>query len=572
MARGVARRRTRPAGTGAGRSARPSARRPAAAGTATKSGEPEGEAEGRASPGYRRARPASDMLGSAAVASAMPNTPERELHHAVGVVRGTRRARRQQRRQQRVDEHGELHRGQAEHHGHQPPADARHRRMPPLRARDEGQAEPAQLRQLDEELAEATHEDADGEGEHRRVEAAGEKPHAADHAQVEHGRARAPAVKKRRWVLRAPAARAASPTRRRYGNRIRVSRTARSTRRRVGHPARRHHRDDRGREQHPREQVVTRQAQACRPGHRADACGRTPPDCRGPGSSVKTGMTAVDSAPSARSRRSRFGMRNATKNASVTGPAPNAPRHAPCPARSRARGSPGWRGRWPRPPRPRARGSRCGRQLTAGSPWPDGTHVLDTPGGRPVPSGVASHLDQTGGTAVGQHPFRDQADEAEREAAGPEPRHSQQGAVRDQERAGVAPGRGRGGQVDRAAPPFAPSTRPSPAASFTATRPPGRSRPWRGSSAGWPSAVHAAQAEPSPPPAVTPPRPARRRPPGRAASPRHRFTTSPAPRRRSSRTPCSRRRRARRRQEIADVVVGQPGHDHRGEAARAPRP
>ena len=38
--------------------------------------------------------------------------------------------------------------------------------------------------------------------------------------------------------------------------------------------------------------------------------------------SVKTGTTAVDSAPSARSRRSRFGMRKATKNASVSGPAP----------------------------------------------------------------------------------------------------------------------------------------------------------------------------------------------------------------------------------------------------------
>src|SRR4030081_285087 len=38
--------------------------------------------------------------------------------------------------------------------------------------------------------------------------------------------------------------------------------------------------------------------------------------------SVKTGMMAVDSAPSARSRRSRFGIRKATKKASVTGPAP----------------------------------------------------------------------------------------------------------------------------------------------------------------------------------------------------------------------------------------------------------
>lgn len=40
--------------------------------------------------------------------------------------------------------------------------------------------------------------------------------------------------------------------------------------------------------------------------------------------SVNTGITAVDSAPSPSSRRRRFGMRKATRNASVTGPAPKA--------------------------------------------------------------------------------------------------------------------------------------------------------------------------------------------------------------------------------------------------------
>src|SRR5712692_10162380 len=40
--------------------------------------------------------------------------------------------------------------------------------------------------------------------------------------------------------------------------------------------------------------------------------------------SVKTGIIAVDKAPSAKRRRRMLGMRNATKNASVTGPAPNA--------------------------------------------------------------------------------------------------------------------------------------------------------------------------------------------------------------------------------------------------------
>src|SRR2546426_3093609 len=40
--------------------------------------------------------------------------------------------------------------------------------------------------------------------------------------------------------------------------------------------------------------------------------------------SVKTGIIAVDNAPSAKRRLRMLGMRNATKNASVTGPAPNA--------------------------------------------------------------------------------------------------------------------------------------------------------------------------------------------------------------------------------------------------------
>src|SRR6266853_7037007 len=39
---------------------------------------------------------------------------------------------------------------------------------------------------------------------------------------------------------------------------------------------------------------------------------------------VNTGMNAVESAPSARRRRRRLGMRKATKKASVTGPAPKA--------------------------------------------------------------------------------------------------------------------------------------------------------------------------------------------------------------------------------------------------------
>ena len=40
--------------------------------------------------------------------------------------------------------------------------------------------------------------------------------------------------------------------------------------------------------------------------------------------SERIGTNACENAPSANSRRSRFGMRNATKNASVAKPAPNA--------------------------------------------------------------------------------------------------------------------------------------------------------------------------------------------------------------------------------------------------------
>jgi hypothetical protein len=130
------------------------------------------------------------------------------------------------------------------------------------------------------------------------------------------------AVKKRWWALSAPIASAASPTSTRYGNITRVSVTARSkspvSARQPGAMIATTWCESRI----PRAETTHRTTMAApvaARARRAKAAG--PPRVR---VSVKTGITAVESAPSPRSRRSRFGMRKATRNASVTGPAPKA--------------------------------------------------------------------------------------------------------------------------------------------------------------------------------------------------------------------------------------------------------
>ena len=134
------------------------------------------------------------------------------------------------------------------------------------------------------------------------------------------------AVKKRRCVFSMPMARAASPTRSRYGNISRVSVTARSKSAALGRPAGRHERDDpRGAAAmpsaaHPEDERCPRPATAGASARRRAGPLRA-------SVSLKTGMIAVDSAPSASSRRSRFGMRKATKKASVTGPGAECARH-----------------------------------------------------------------------------------------------------------------------------------------------------------------------------------------------------------------------------------------------------
>src|SRR5262245_43354039 len=123
--------------------------------------------------------------------------------------------------------------------------------------------------------------------------------------------------------------------------------------------------------------------------------------------SVKTGMMAVDSAPSARSRRSRFGIRKATKNASVSGVAPKAR------ASTMSRAYP--RIRLPSVARPMVPTARTTPVRTPGSASLTRTNSLTAPD----PDGnvvcrADAHLQEA--SARGQYPIRDQADEAEREA------------------------------------------------------------------------------------------------------------------------------------------------------------
>ena len=128
------------------------------------------------------------------------------------------------------------------------------------------------------------------------------------------------AAKKRPWIWSTPMARAARPTSGRYGNITRVRSTARSawtgsslnpgamTRRIHGAPA-------------MPTIVVRPSARIAAPSTALSIVISSSRD-RVSTYSLKTGTTAVESAPSASRRRNMFGMRNATKNASVTGPAP----------------------------------------------------------------------------------------------------------------------------------------------------------------------------------------------------------------------------------------------------------
>ena len=128
--------------------------------------------------------------------------------------------------------------------------------------------------------------------------------------------------RKWRWAFRTPIANADRPTRKRYGNMRRVMRTvswpaAGSAKKpgamtRTTHGAARMPRRDRPPRISSIIPVTTRSMRSVSARERVVTC------------SVKTGMKADDSAPSATSRRRRFGSRKATKKASVAAPAPKA--------------------------------------------------------------------------------------------------------------------------------------------------------------------------------------------------------------------------------------------------------
>ena len=137
-------------------------------------------------------------------------------------------------------------------------------------------------------------------------------------------------------------------------------------------------------------------------------------------------MMAVDSAPSASSRRSRFGIRKATKKASVSGLAPNAR------ASTMSRVYP--RTRLASVASPMAPTARTTPARTARSPSLTPPNFLTARGldGRLVcrahadPRSDAPSDARQEAHAHGQHQIRDQADEAKRGAPPAQPRHPQQ--------------------------------------------------------------------------------------------------------------------------------------------------
>src|SRR3990170_4581315 len=118
-------------------------------------------------------------------------------------------------------------------------------------------------------------------------------------------------------------------------------------------------------------------------------------------------MKAVDSAPSASSRRNRFGMRKATKNASVRGPAPKA--RATTTSRTN----------------PRIRLVSVARPMLPTARTTPASTAAAAPPFSPGSGSVMATNSLTGGRGEGtffrrgQHQIREEADQAERTPAAP---------------------------------------------------------------------------------------------------------------------------------------------------------
>src|SRR5436309_3836554 len=238
------------------------------------------------------------------------------------------------------------------------------------------------------------------------------------------------AAKKWPWIWSTPIASAARPTSGRYGNITRVRRTARSacaassvnpgamTRRIHGAPT-------------MPTIVVTPSARIAAP-----STARTMPtnSSRGRVStySLKTGTTAVESAPSASRRRSMFGIRKATKNASVTGPAPKTS------ATTMSRTNPSTRERNVAPlmdPSARTTWRSTLMALTSSADHCPGNRGTDT-------ASCGVHISTREESQVGEHQVGHETNQAEREPPDPQPYRSLQGPDRGQDGAN---GRHRGG-------------------------------------------------------------------------------------------------------------------------------
>src|SRR2546428_526753 len=149
--------------------------------------------------------------------------------------------------------------------------------------------------------------------------------------------------------------------------------------------------------------------------------------------SLKTGTTAVESAPSASRRRSMFGIRKATKNASVTGPAPKTS------ATTMSRTNPSTRERNVAPlmdPSARTTWRSTLMALTSSTDHCPGNRGTDT-------ASCGVHISTREESQVGEHQVGHETKQAEREPPDPQPYRSLQGPDRGQD---GAHGRHRGGR------------------------------------------------------------------------------------------------------------------------------
>ena len=245
---------------------------------------------------------------------------ERELHQPVRVIQPGHAAGDQERRHHGVEHQVDLRHRRAEHARPHEPEDASHAGVGKAHPGPRQIAERGQGRQLPQQLQQAADDHADGQRQHRHVQARRQPDRGADHRQVQEQRRQ-----RRREVAPEGVEHAADRRRQRHQRQVpegdpqQRGRSARraADRRRSPAPA------ATPAAARPAPPAASRPAAPDPSVPRVWATrSRTSAGSRVVRYSDSTGTKACEKAPSANSRRRKFGMRKATKNASAAGPAP----------------------------------------------------------------------------------------------------------------------------------------------------------------------------------------------------------------------------------------------------------